>query len=65
MYLKSFVLFKGTLFDNLSTEIAPAKEPINNDNKCFDFNLISSEIIESIVSPAPTLSTTLVANAGL
>ena len=31
-YLNNLTLFKGTLFDNSSTDIAPAKEPNNRDN---------------------------------
>ena len=65
IYLSNFVLFRGTLLDNSSTEIAPAKEPKNKESICWDFNLISKEIIDNIVSPAPTLSTTLDVNAGL
>ena len=34
MYLNNFVLFKGTLLDNSSTEIAPAKEPKNKESIC-------------------------------
>ena len=52
------------MFDNSSTDMAPAIEPKNRDNKLLNFNFINKEIIESIASPAPTLSITLFAKAG-
>ena len=48
----------------LSTELAPAKEPTNNDNSPGIFNFKHNDIIESIVSPAPTLSITFYVKAG-
>jgi hypothetical protein len=63
-YFKSFVFFIGTLLDISSTDIAPAKEPKNIDIIFLNFDFIKIDIIDSIESPAPILSTTFDAKAG-
>ena len=62
-------LYNSSLFTNLllpifSTALAPANEPKNNAKSSGILIFKHKEITANIVSPAPTLSTTLFAKAG-
>ena len=62
--LKKFFFFKNVELPIVSTEAAPAKDPSNKERSSGASIFINKDIIESILSPAPTLSTTLFAYAG-
>ena len=61
---EKIILFKNALLPMVSTEAAPAKDPNNNERSFGAPILINNDIIDNILSPAPTLSTTLFAKAG-